>query len=212
MTQTFWLEPTGEVAVGLRRYTTGSGCAGSVISGHDALLYVDRVPASYDGEGRVRAVPSYDEDDPRWPTRCDHCSHEFTPGDRKQTWQLTVFRRTDTGELRFIHSNPNVAAPGIPIAEPGGCWDASWIPYWRGADGLCVVVRLPDMHDWTVDSRAANCGRPDDDVHRCWVRHGDPRECRLTVDKDGDTCSAGAGSIASGGWHGFLRDGVLVGA
>ena len=29
------------------------------------------------------------------------------------------------------------------------------------------------------------------------------------VDKNGETCAAGAGSIASAGYHGFLVNGVL---
>jgi hypothetical protein len=32
----------------------------------------------------------------------------------------------------------------------------------------------------------------------------------LTVDKNGDTCAAGAGSILTPAWHGFLRNGELV--
>ena len=102
-------------------------------------------------------------------------------------------------------------APEAPSAEPGACWDAWWMPdNWKGADGIALMVRLPDGHDWHVDSRSSNCTRPDDNVHKCWVRHGDPRECHVTVDKNGDTCAAGAGSIQSPTWHGFLRDGHLV--
>lgn len=80
-----------------------------------------------------------------------------------------------------------------------------------GADGRYIVVRIPSTHggiDWYIDGRASNCGRPDDNLHRCWVRHGEPPN--ITVDKNGDTCDAGAGSIAVDGFHGFLRDGHLV--
>jgi hypothetical protein len=52
----------------------------------------------------------------------------------------------------------------------------------------------------------------DDRTHRCWVRHGTYGE-RLTVDKNGPTCGAGAGSFFMGAnneWHGFLRNGVLT--
>lgn len=48
------------------------------------------------------------------------------------------------------------------------------------------------------------------DGHKCWVRHGDPRASNVTVDKNGDTCSAGAGSILAGDYHGFLQAGVLT--
>jgi hypothetical protein len=49
---------------------------------------------------------------------------------------------------------------------------------------------------------------PDDGEHRCWVRHGEPP--RITVDKNGPTCQAGAGSILAGDYHGFLRDGAFT--
>jgi hypothetical protein len=71
-----------------------------------------------------------------------------------------------------------------------------------------LVVVCPDGHWWNIDSRASNCTMKEDKTHRCWVRHGDPPN--ITVDKDGATCNAGAGSIQTPGWHGFLRNGELV--
>lgn len=71
-----------------------------------------------------------------------------------------------------------------------------------------LTVVCPDGHWWTIDSRASNCGSPEDKVHRCWVRHGEPPN--ITVDKAGVTCSAGSGSIQTPDWHGFLRNGQLV--
>jgi len=58
-----------------------------------------------------------------------------------------------------------------------------------------------------IDSRASNCTLPDDNVHKCWVRHGEAPN--FTVDKNGATCAAGAGSIQTSNWHGFLRNGVF---
>jgi hypothetical protein len=49
----------------------------------------------------------------------------------------------------------------------------------------------------------------DDNIHRCWVRHGRPEDGTLHVDKAGNTCRAGAGSIDTGKWHGFLHNGEL---
>lgn len=85
-----------------------------------------------------------------------------------------------------------------------------------GSDGCNVVCVCPttspprkgEAGRWYVDSRASNCTKRDDDVHRCWVRHGTVGE-RLTADKAGNTCAAGAGSIQMAGWHGFLKNGVL---
>lgn len=109
-------------------------------------------------------------------------------------------------------------APGgklIPTEEsgPGAMWHAEYLedyPEYRGPDGICLWVRLPNMHIWMVDSRASNCDMREDKVHKCWVRHGDPRQANLTVDKNGVTCHAGAGSILAGDYHGFLRNGMLV--
>lgn len=53
-----------------------------------------------------------------------------------------------------------------------------------------------------------NCTMPYDYEHRCWVRHGEPPA--ITVDKQGHTCAAGAGSIQCGSYHGFLEDGALT--
>jgi len=71
-----------------------------------------------------------------------------------------------------------------------------------------LYVVTPDGHWWDIDGRASNCTLKEDKAHRCWVRHGDPPH--LTVDKNGLTCAAGAGSIQTDRWYGFLRDGHLV--
>jgi hypothetical protein len=98
--------------------------------------------------------------------------------------------------------------------EPGAMWYAPDGSYKSrlGPDGRFLMVRLPNGDIWRVDSRASNCTRPDDDVHRCWVRHGEAPN--ITVDKNGDTC--GCGHSIGSGWkdgaytyHGFLTNGVL---
>jgi hypothetical protein len=87
--------------------------------------------------------------------------------------------------------------------------DAKRSPSHTFADGPHLCVTVPGPGFWNIDSRAANCSKPFDYQHRCWVRHGEPPA--ITVDKAGDTCSPGAGSIGCGQFHGFLRDGVLTG-
>lgn len=87
--------------------------------------------------------------------------------------------------------------------------------YQKGSDGLAVTCKLPDGRTWYIDMRASNCTKPNDNVHRCWVRHGTVAGA-LHVDKNGNTCAAGAGSIdttAGGtkpGWHGYLHNHQLV--
>lgn len=199
---TCWLEPTDEQAVGLRVYTVGEGGYDCEFGAHRAIRYTGRLPLSKE------FIP--DMDDPAWPTECVRCGADIREG-KRQPWTLPIYRSADTGEERFIHSNPDVAAPDIPIAGGGAMWNAHWMPESvQQSDGIYLMVRCPDGRDWAVDSRASNCGLPDDNEHRCWVRHGDPREARVTVDKNGLTCSVGAGSIQTEDWHGFLRDGQLV--
>jgi hypothetical protein len=107
-----------------------------------------------------------------------------------------LYRRKDTGEFTTIEEAP-----------VGAMWYADWMPTaWKGQDGHALFVKTPGG-DWGIDMRASNCTKPDDNVHKCWVRHGAPPD--VTVDKNGLTCAAGAGSIVIGNYHGFLRNGYL---
>lgn len=69
-------------------------------------------------------------------------------------------------------------------------------------------VVCPDRSWWDIDGQANNCTNPTNKRHHCWIRHGEPPA--ISVDKDGVTCSAGAGSIQTKTWHGYLRNGQLV--
>lgn len=88
--------------------------------------------------------------------------------------------------------------------------------YTKGYDGLSIACIIPRImpsgqvikYPWYIDARSSNCTMPDDNVHRCWVRHGTIGEI-VHVNKNGNTCSAGAGSIAVEGFHGFLHYGEL---
>lgn len=195
----FLLVPTGRTKRFLRRYE-GRPWASSYISCpgfgyHDAKVGLDVV----EGPFAITDVlpPEVAADDPRWPTKCEHCDYQFKDADVRQLFAHSIYRREDTGEEM-----------GLQDAPPGAMWWAPWMEqFCKGPDGKCLVVKTPGG-DWMVDSRASNCTMPDDDVHKCWVRHGEAP--RVTVDKDGSTCGAGAGSIICGTWHGFLRDGSLV--
>lgn len=80
-------------------------------------------------------------------------------------------------------------------------------PSFTFANSKHLWVQTPGG-SWCIDSRASNCGSPYDYEHRCWVRHGIPPQ--ITVDKIGATCSAGAGSIKCGDYHGFMQNGRLT--
>lgn len=145
-------------------------------------------------------------DDPRWPTRCA-CGYQFVPRDPRVTSWRNFWRRVDTGEIIEMQNAP-----------PGAMWFADWLTdghcqyqsdqdrRMRGPDGRCLVVRIPGG-DWVIDSRCSNCDKKSDNEHKCWVRHGEPPN--ITVDKNGLTCGAGAGSIMMGSYHAHLVGGVL---
>lgn len=119
---------------------------------------------------------------------------------------MRVYRRVDTGE-EIISLKDH---PGACYEDPEGAWDSSTRSKRFGYDGKALVVILPNGFSWYIDSRASNCTRYDDINHRCWVRSGNVLESTLHVDKNGDTCQAGAGSIISGDFHGFLHNGYIT--
>ena len=191
--QTFWLEKTNRIRRWLRRYNYGDNepCAD-----HDAMVFLDDV----EGEENVTG-DRWDHADIRWPKVCPNCHREFGSDGYWQLFCNTIYRRSDTGDFVTLRDVPD-----------GATWDATWMHDCKelcGTDGRCIVCKLPGGHHWMIDSRASNCTRQDDKIHKCWCRHGTPEKCDLTVDKNGDTCSAGAGSIVVPGWHGFLRAGRL---
>lgn len=115
--------------------------------------------------------------------------------------QHTIWRRTDTGE----------EVENISDLPAGAMWFADWLD-----DTFCkpqlahvLVVKTPGG-DWVVDSQASNCGMPEDSrqqKHHCWIIEGELPN--ITVSKNGKTCAAGGGSIQTGNYHGFLRNGYL---
>lgn len=207
-TPTFWTEPSGRVRLKLRRFVFAdhdddSGSCPDRTGYHNATVPVGEAPERRQ-ENNILGLfePSEFADDFRWPTKCDACDYVFNDKDEWQVFQETIYRRPDTdGEW------PQRLLP------PGAMYDASWLPdNWKGADGIGLAVLLPVApdHAWLVDVEASNCTRKGDFSHKCWIRHGDPRTEPVTVDKNGDTCAAGAGSIAVEGYHGFLQNGVLT--
>ena len=200
----FWLEPTDREKRYLRRYSSGSKCSGPM-SYHDAMNFLDEGHEEIDPETRCWKDSGQTAADfkghPLWPTHCT-CGYEFQEADERQLFSSHIYRRADTGEEMTLREAPD-----------GAMWDAFWYPEeskTRGNDGRVIICRVPNGHDWTIDGKATNCTRPDDFTHKCWIRHGEPPN--LTVDKNGDTCGAGAGSVQTANWHGFLRGGELVNA
>lgn len=199
----FFLEPTGQTQVYLRRYhSRASDDAPCPLPAkyHNAMNPFIIEPEERDKQGYIcnglKPVPVHD--DPRWPTHCA-CGYAFTESDEWQRFTDSIYRRTDTCETMTLRDAP-----------AGAMWEAWWVDQFIVPQGEhSLIVRTPGG-DWEIDSQASNCTMPEDgrqEKHHCWIRHGTPPD--ITVDKNGITCGAGAGSIQCGDYHGFLREGYL---
>lgn len=219
----FWFEPAPVrlARVSLRRFTyRDKQCRAKTDWGHDASVvihereplhvWIDELP---DDTRRVRS-DMVSRDDPRWPAECKACGEPFQVDDEWQVNAPELYFGAPDGKLYTLRDAP-----------VGAMYDAHWMGDWaRGPDGIALTVVTPGGV-WMVDHEASNCTRPQQQPagdaehpnatrfvrsHHCWIRHGDPRTGNIHVDKNGDTCAAGGGSIIIGGWHGFLHDSHLV--
>jgi len=201
----FFIEPTDRIRRALRRFRSPTTGKCPLPRGYcNAVVPLDEIESTTE-----TLNDTWPHDDPRWPTRCE-CGYAFSDKDEWQLFTARLYRRVDNGEVMTLREAP-----------PGAMWYADGMihgdpPRYCGPDGHCLAVVTPrntdgtGRHEWIVDSRCSNCDMLDDHEHKCWVRHGTPPN--ITVDKNGRTCGAGAGSILvhDGGWHGFLRNGELV--
>ncbi len=207
-TRCFLIEPTDRVRISLRRFSrdnTPDCCpryAGRY-SYHTTMVFLREEEARRNAQGYLcnGVGPTLPHDDARWPRACD-CGYIFTEDDTYQHFDELLYRRVDTGELVTLRDVP-----------AGAMWEAPWLDQFHRPQGRHnLVVKLPDGSDWAVDGPANNCTWPGGDAkqeqHHCWTRRGEPPD--VDVGKNhGPTCAAGAGSIATARWHGFLRNGWL---
>lgn len=136
--------------------------------------------------------------------KCDQCGYVFADSKPSALSSQREWIRKDTGETHW----------DVRDFGPGACFYADWLTSyfeqvwdnWHG--GAPLQIQMPNNDSWMPESRASNCTLPEDRQHRCWCLHGEFPN--LTADKNGLTCNAGAGSIATTNWHGFLRNGELV--
>ncbi len=212
--QVFLLTEVPCKRIELRRYSYDEcPCPGPYGNYHNADVILGEIDApvvdSTYGVMETDDAPEVANDDPRWPTRCDYCPYVFQAKDLRQVNDRRLYGGAPDGKLYDLLSAP-VGAMWYAgwYHAPATATERSHCPYWDNCDGRHLIVRLPpDGHDWDVDSRCSNCGSPTDRLHRCWVRHGEPPS--IHVDKQGVTCAAGAGSIQTPRWHGFLHRGIL---
>ena len=200
------MPPCGTTYMSRERLEDGTPC-----SYHDA-----RTPIAQDRARRRDIIPAdlfgKPEDfagDPRWPIACAACGMPVptTPApaaDGEEGWDVT---RQVFAERLYDSPSGEPEAGDIfftEFHEPGACL------YWDNCDGRHLYARVPNGEHWDIDSRASNCTMREDRTHRCWVRTGRPEDGTIDVGKGGITCSAGAGSIQTARWHGFLRNGIWV--
>lgn len=219
-----WLKPLEPALYRfrLRRYHWREGEGANHL--HDASAAIGDHGAEFApklSEGRPVWGDHWPHDDPRWPTKCSSCEYLFVAEDEWQLISDELYERSDGAGICTLRDPPE-----------GAIWDAWWMGEWcSGPDGRSLHARVPGGRDWCIDGRASNCDSPcaicgvaykdhtvtgwqpgghhyqDARPHKCWIRHGEPPE--LTVDKNGVTCGAGAGSIATDNWHGFLIAGYF---
>jgi hypothetical protein len=190
---TRFIEEVGKRTILRRTWQSDQPCHGYQGKHEATLAFPDRGLTDPDPtEGKSWATLP-------WSNVCDHCN-EAAPdsADRSistsRTYNTTT-GRPEPGDLYYRD-----------FRYEGKCWCG-----WSNCDGFHLHAVLPTGDHWDIDSRASNCTMKDDGLHRCWVRHGDPRKGEpVHVDKNGLTCQAGAGSIVVPKWHGFLHSGLLV--
>jgi hypothetical protein len=198
----FYLVETGELKRYLRRYADGP-CPNNSGHYHNAMVDFDSV---HHEPNTVIELDDKDgaphNNDSRWPRKCA-CGYEFLD-ENYQVFVERVYERTDTGERMILRDAP-----------PGAMYNAWWtFDGWKGKDGLSLVVKTPDGHDWMIDSQASNCTLKGDRTHKCWIRHGTIPNITVSKQVPGvnadTTCAAGGGSIVTPKFHGFLRNGEFV--
>ncbi len=186
----FWLEPTANAEVSLRRYAAEPKCEAlrapypghaPVAWGiHDARVKIDTRAR---GTSDASHHPTPEEmADPRWPKKCV-CGYEFVANDYWQYNVHALYMRCDTQALVTLYDAP-----------AGAMWDAPWHKGHHGKfakpDGLYIVVRTP-AGDWLVDGPSSNNNGAG------WQRTGTPPQISVTP------------SIGFPNFHGWLRNGVL---
>jgi hypothetical protein len=151
----------------------------------------------------------------------NHDGKTVSDGDEDASYRSPIYESA-AGERR----------EGLEELPIGALWTENGDYYQAGPDGHAVSCKCPNQSRsswtvWHIDGRASNCtsacakcGVPYRDhrtdcqyqdsapQHRCWSRRGTIGE-PINVDKSGETCKAGGGSIQTDGWHGNLHNGVL---
>lgn len=178
-------EPVGRYRRSLRRYAASSESNCPASGYHNASNDIGEV-----GEPEREAHgDNWPHDDARWPEACE-CGYAFTPGDRWQRNDDRIYRLPDGAEFVFRHSFGKAAPAGTMIR-------AHWYDEFSGhPDGIeSWLISLPDGGEWITSQRSTSGG--------WWTITGTPP----TI-----TVSPSIWHNSPAGWHGWIRDGELLGA
>lgn len=192
-----FLKEVGTIAYVYAYWKTDGGCGGMESLYHSAEREFARTDKPRDEElgGPDEQIPT-----DNLPTVCKRCG---------------AVRPEHEIDRRLFRKPLREAPDGMVVLEPapGDCYYVEHkytVCEWDNCDDDHLTIVCPDGAWWDTCSRANNCTMKNDRTHRCWVIHGDPRKGeRPTSDKNGHTCAAGAGSIQTARYHGFLVNGVL---
>jgi hypothetical protein len=175
-------------------------------AGHNAYAPLADVPelGAFESFGKPE---DYGED--LWPTACAHCGAAVPPLGKPAGGGRGADANRQVFPARLYDTPSGEPAPGDVYFAPCVYGSMCWV----NCPGRHLWVVLPNGHPWDIDGRANNCKKPDDKIHRCWMRTGDPEMSIATLDVGkgtaAETCPAGGGSISVPGYHGFLRQGAL---
>lgn len=189
----FWLDPTDEVEVSLRRYHGEHDSACCKTSGygyHNATALMER--------GHRHSYPQVHGDvwphhDHRWPATCS-CGYIFADTDHWQFNPDGLYRCANNGELVTLENAP-------PGAMFNSYWHANDDLFRAGTDGVFLSVKLPDQTWWCVDGPGNRDGEL---VAGVWTRQGQiPR-----VSASPSIHIHGLNMPTT--YHGHLTEGVLI--
>jgi len=201
---TRFLKEVGTIAY-LRRYWDDKSPCQQGMSYHNAMVELTRsyTPNDWALGGKVSEIA-----EELWPTQCKDCAKPVPEGTDYQILHKRLYRAVNGEEIAYDQLKVgDLFFINIDRGEEHDCHSR-----WTNCDGNHLHCVLPGNHHWDIDGRCSNCTKREDTLHRCWVRHGDPRKGEpVHVDKNGLTCAAGAGSIVVPGFHGFLHSGYITG-
>jgi hypothetical protein len=152
--------------------------------GHGATAIIGRI-----GEDERQEMHGdlWPHDDEHWPQACERCGYAFTEADQWQLNDNPVYRLPDSTEFTFSRSLGMCAAPGTMVR-------ASWYDEYAEVPGESWLIALPDGGDWITTQKATGGGH--------WT---------VTGTAPNITATPSVWHNAPNGWHGWIRNGELVG-